>query len=89
MRHRANTAFWQKYWTLPPTIRSRADKQFALLKADPHHPSLQFKKIGERYGHEIWAARVTLDFRALAMKRADGYLWFWIGDHEVYDYMIS
>ncbi len=26
----------------------RADKQFALLKQHPNHPSLQFKKIGDR-----------------------------------------
>jgi hypothetical protein len=30
-----------------------------------------------------------LSYRALAIKREDGYLWFWIGDHKTYDKLIS
>ena len=43
MEHRATEAFWQAYQALPPEIRNRADKQFALLKSNPQYPSLQFK----------------------------------------------
>jgi hypothetical protein len=89
MQHRAATDFWQKYSALPQHIRTRADKQFSLLKGNPEHPSLQFKRIGERQGQQIWSARVTLNYRALAIKRADGYLWFWIGDHKTYEALIS
>lgn len=89
MRHRATKDFWERYSGLPEYIRSRADKQFSLLTANPQHPSLQFKKIGERQRHEIWSVRVTLNYRALAVKRSDGYLWFWIGDHEAYEALIS
>lgn len=89
MEHRASADFWQGYGALPKQIRDRADKQFLLLKANPQHPSLQFKKIGERNGQEIWSARVTLNYRALAIKRTDGYLWLWIGDHKTYDALIS
>ncbi len=89
MQHRANAGFWQAYGALPQHIRGRADKQFALLKTNPQHRSLQFKKLGERQGQEIWSARVTLNHRALAMKRLDGYLWFWIGDHKTYAALIS
>lgn len=74
--HRATADFWQAYAALAEEIRRRTDKQFALLKANPRHPSLQFKKIGERQGQKVWSARVTLNYRALAIKRADGYLWF-------------
>jgi hypothetical protein len=87
--HRAATDFWLAYNLLPPGIRIRADKQFALLQADPHHPSLQFKKIGDRHGQEIWSARVSLNYRALAIKRPLGFLWFWIGDHKAYNALIS
>jgi hypothetical protein len=44
MIHRANADFWNDYRALPADIRVRADKQFALLKDNPQHPSLQFKK---------------------------------------------
>ena len=89
MQHCASRDFWQQYLALPAEIRSRADKQFALLKTNPQHPSLQFKKVGERRGNEIWSARVTLDYRALAIKRPDEYLWFWIGDHKSYDLLVG
>jgi hypothetical protein len=87
--HRASAAFWKDYDSLPAEIRARADKQFALLKANLQHPSLRFKKIGDRAGHEVWSARITLKYRALALKLPDQFLWFWIGEHGVYDELIS
>jgi len=87
--HRTSADFWEAYAGLPEEIRRRADKQFALLKSNPQHTSLQFKKIGDRHGQEIWSARVSLKHRALAIKREDGYLWFWICGHETYDSLIG
>jgi hypothetical protein len=89
MQHRATIDFWQLYHVLSHDVQTRSDKQFSLLKANLQHPSLQFKKVGERHGNEIWSARVTLNHRALAIKRNDGYLWFWIGDHKAYEALIS
>lgn len=89
MKHRANADFWNDYRRLPPDLRDRADKQFALLQGNPQHPSLHFKKLGERRGLEVWAVRVTLKYRALAIKLSDEYVWFWIGEHNVYDIMTS
>jgi len=71
MRHSATKAFWQKYQALSPEIQALADKHFSLLKANPQHPSLQFKNVGERSGQELWSARITLNYRALALKRPD------------------
>jgi hypothetical protein len=78
--HRANADFWNDYRDLPEDVRARAN---------PQHPSLQFKKIGERRGEEIWSARVTLKYRALAVRLADEYIWFWIGEHNVHGAIIS
>jgi len=89
MIHRANADFWNDYRLLPVDMRVRADKQFALLKSNSQHPSLQFKKLGDRSGQEIWSARVTLRYRALAVKLPGEYLWFWIGEHNVYDVLIK
>ena len=69
--HRAHADFWKEYRALPADIRNRADKQFALLRANPHHPSLQFKKLTERGGQELWPARVMPQYRALAVKLDD------------------
>jgi hypothetical protein len=66
MRHLASRTFWQAYDKLPEPVRTLADKNHALLKINPQHPSLQFKKIGR-----FWSARVGLRYRALAVE-SDG-----------------
>lgn len=81
--HRAHADFWKGYGALLADIRDRADKQFALLRANPRHPSLQFKNLTERGGQELWSARVTLKYRALAVKLDDDYVWFWIGERRL------
>ena len=55
MTHRATPRFWRCYRSLPKEIRDLADRCYTLLKADPGHPSLHFKKIGV-----LWSARVDL-----------------------------
>jgi hypothetical protein len=87
--HHASEDFWRDYDALPTEIQARADKQFRLLKAEPTHGSLQFKKIGIRNGKEIWSVRVTLKHRALAFKESGEYIWFWIGEHNRYDALIQ
>ena len=89
MIHRASAAFWEDYASLPADIRERANKQFALLKINLQHPSLRLKKIGDRNGREIWSARITLKYRALAIHLPDEFLWFWIGEHDAYDARIA
>jgi hypothetical protein len=46
VRHFASHAFWESYARLPENIRGLADKNYALLKENPRHPSLQLKKVG-------------------------------------------
>ena len=57
---------------------------YALLKNNPQHPSLHFKKVGR-----FWSVRVGLRYRALGAEVEDGLLWFWIGSHADYDEMIG
>ena len=83
MPHFADPEFWTLYRTLPAEIRDLADKNFALLKLSPNHPSLHFKKVKARDG--LWSARVGRDYRALAVEVDDGLQWFWIGTHAEYD----
>lgn len=61
-------------------VQSLADKAFELLKTDPRHPSLYFKKVDK-----FWSARVGIHYRALGVDLPDGVLWFWIGSHPDYD----
>lgn len=82
--HHATPDFWVCYRALPAEVRDLADKSFALLKADPRHPSLRLKKAG-RY----WSARVGLSHRALAVEMPGGLLWFFIGTHAEYDRLLG
>jgi hypothetical protein len=84
MNHLATPDFWYHYRQLPDDVRELADKNFALLRNDPRHPSLRLKKVG-RY----WSARVGLNYRALARDRAEGLVWFWIGHHGEYDTILQ
>lgn len=74
---------WRFYEALPVGVRQLADKSFELLKANPRHPSLRFKKIGH-----LWAVRVGAHYRALATAEEDAYVWFWIGSHDEYDRLL-
>jgi hypothetical protein len=49
VNHFATPDFWSCYRHLPDAVRELADKNFALLRSDPHHPSLRFKQIGAFY----------------------------------------
>lgn len=84
MRHFKDPAFDPLYADLPRHIQLLADKSFELLKQDPLHPSLHFKRIRD----DLWSARVGLRYRALALQGEDGFHWFWIGSHAEYDRLI-
>jgi hypothetical protein len=81
--HFTSSRFWKCYEDLPEDIQVLADKQFSLLKKDPSHPSLHFKKVGK-----YWSARVNADMRALALESGNDLVWFWIGAHGQYERII-
>ena len=84
MNHFTHPRFWACYTALPLEIRELADKNFALLKDNPRHPSLQLNRIGA-----LWSARVGSDYRALALDDSRGFVWFWIGSHAEYDQILA
>lgn len=86
MKHRTLPRYWRFYEQLPKEIQALADKNFKLLKINPYHPSLHFKKVGKL--KELWSVRVGAGFRALGREKPDGVLWFWIGTHAEYNKLI-
>jgi hypothetical protein len=82
--HVATARFWRCYRKLPEEVRRLADRNFALLKTDPSHRSLQLKHLGQ-----FWAARIGLHYRALAVEAASDLVWFWIGSHAEYDKLVG
>jgi len=80
VKSRALASFWKCYEELPRHAQKLADKNFALFKANPQHPSLGFKKKGGVHTVEIGRS-----YRALARERNGDFYWFWIGTHEAYN----
>ena len=61
-----------------------AKASFRLLKADPKHPGLRFKKAAG-----YWSARVGINYRAVAIEDEADFLWIWIGTHAEYELLLK
>ena len=83
MNHLTLPRFWQSYNSLPRDIQLLADKKYELLKNNLFHPSLHFKKVGNR--KQLWSVRINDNYRALGIEKTEGIVWFWIGMHSEYD----
>jgi hypothetical protein len=84
MTHLASPSFWERYHLLPDAVQELADKNFDLLKTNPRHPSLHFKKV-----RQYWSVRVGKKYRAVAVEHGATLLWFWIGNHDEYERLIQ
>lgn len=83
MKHYASPSFWKCYDGLSENIKELADKNYELLKQNPNHPSLHFKKI-----QNYFSVRVGIKYRALGIEIDEGVLWFWIGSHADYNKLL-
>jgi hypothetical protein len=72
---------------LPDSVRQQASRAYALWRADPNHPSLQFKRVSRR--QPIYSARAGLGYRMLGLWEGDTITWFWIGSHAEYDTLLA
>jgi hypothetical protein len=81
--HRTTPQFWKRFYGLSKTVQQLARKNYNLLKVDPTHPSLNFKKVGK-----YWSVRIGLSCRALAVEDDSDFIWVWIGGHDEYDRLI-
>jgi rRNA pseudouridine-1189 N-methylase Emg1 (Nep1/Mra1 family) len=68
--HRTTNRFWKCFEKLPESVKKTSKESFQLLKRNPHHPSLHFKKVGK-----FWSARVDITHRALAVEDGEDYIW--------------
>lgn len=82
--HKTTQRFWRCFNELPEALQKLARKNFELLKSDLNHPSLHFKKVGK-----LWSARIGINYRALALKDEEDYIWVWIGTHDEYEQILK
>lgn len=72
---------------LPEAVKDLARKNYRLWRANPYHPSLQFKRVHPT--EPIYSVRVGRGWRALGLLDNDTIAWFWIGSHADYDRLIT
>jgi hypothetical protein len=82
--HRTTNRFWKCFENLPEPIQKLSKENFELLKTNPLHPSLHFKKIGK-----LWSVRVGMNHRAIAIEDDEDFIWIWVGAHDEYEQMIK
>jgi len=51
------------------------------------HPGLRFKKVID--DPPTYSVRITQSYRALGVKDNNTIIWFWIGNHDEYEQLIS
>ncbi len=73
--------FIRDYRKLPQHIQKTIDKQLAHLLSDPHHPSLNIKKMQDP--RDIWEGRVTGSYRFTFQIIDDTYLLRKVGTHDI------
>lgn len=84
MKHYTSTDFWELFRNLPNEIRESACKKFELLKDNPYHSSLRFKRIDD-----LWSVRIGKHYRAVGIDAPGGIQWIWIGSHADYNKYIA
>lgn len=82
--HRTTNRFWKCFEKLSNPVQKVSKKNFELLRINPLHPSLHFKKVGK-----FWSVRVGINHRALAVEDDEDFIWVWIGTHNKYERMIK
>jgi hypothetical protein len=83
---KTTSRFREAYTRLPEHIQRRAREAYRRFKDNPNHPSLRFKQVHAT--QPIYAARVGLGHRALAIIDGETVVWFWIGTHSEYDRLL-
>ena len=71
------------YHLLPSHVKQQARSAYTLFQDNPNHPSLNFKRVGQR--RPVYSVRVSAGYRALGVMEQNDIIWFWIGSHQEYD----
>jgi hypothetical protein len=79
----ATPGFWKLYRRLPGQTREQARAAYRLFRSNPAHPGLSLERL--RSDPDSWSVRISRDYRAVARKRDDTMIWFWIGTHTEFD----
>ncbi|WIG61093.1 MAG: hypothetical protein OJF49_003841 [Ktedonobacterales bacterium] len=87
MKSRRTKQFQVRFLALPDRVRQQANNAYRLFKANPARPGLDFKQVSKE--GPTYSARIGIHYRALAVRKSEHWLWFWIGAHAEYDKLLD
>ena len=87
MKSRRTKQFRALFNTLPPNVQRLAHQAYRRFRTNPAHPGLDFKQVSAK--GPTYSARIGIHYRALAIRTANYWLWFWIGPHAEYDKLLK
>ena len=87
MKSKRTKRFKVLFAALPVSAQRDANEAYRHFRTDPAHPGLHFRQVNESLA--VYSARVGIHYRALAIRREDHWLWFWIGTHAEYDRLLD
>ena len=87
MKSKRTKGFHALFKALPESVQKQANEAYRIFRTNPSHPGLYFKQVSPK--GPTYSVRIGLHYRALAVRKPDHYLWFWIGTHAEYDKILS
>jgi hypothetical protein len=87
VKSRTTRQFRRSFEELPERVQQQAREAYELFLSNQRHPSLQIKKVHPSL--PIYSARISRDYRAVAVVKDSDWLWFFIGTHAEYDSLLS
>ena len=87
MKSKRTRRFRELFAELPGPVQRQASEAYRLFQANPSHPGLAFKQVSSH--GPTYSVRIGLHYRALAIRKSEEVIWFWIGSHADYDKMLS
>ena len=83
MISRGTSHFWELYSHLPAPVKTAARQAYQKFRQDPANPSLHLERL--RFDQRSWSVRVTVNYRAVALREGEEWIWVWIGNHQEFD----
>jgi len=80
---RRTAEFWQLYQALPERIQAATRKAYEVFRENPAHPALRLERL--KSDPRAWSVRITREYRAVAFRSGDDWVWIWIGTHKDFD----
>ena len=80
-------AFRQLLLDLPKVQKRQSQSAYRQFKADPYHPSLNFKRVHSK--RLMYSVRISKNYRAVGILSENEIVWFWIGKHSEYEKILK